>query len=99
MRSKPVSRAAQAAITTAGHAFAIPSANPIRQFKLKVSAAAFVGIGTVLSPIPAAATSNTTYQDAGELVYTLNGTPQTDGSHLYVYAQSSTIDAEVSYYG
>ncbi len=97
MRSKPISRATATGITTAGVAFTIP-AKGIRQIKLKVSAAAFVGMGAVVSPVPAAADTNTTYQDAGELVYTFNGMPELDGGFMYVYSQTSTIDAFVSYY-
>jgi hypothetical protein len=98
MRTKPISRATQLAIPTTGQAFAIPATAPIRQIKLKVSAAAYVGIGASASA-PTAADTNTTYQESGELVYTLDGVPQTDGAYFYVYAVSGTIDGFVSYYG
>jgi hypothetical protein len=99
MRSKPLGRATQAAITTDGHAFTIlQSKGPVRQIKVTVSADAFVGLGSAAS-VPAASTSNSTYHDTGDLVYTLDGTQQTDGAYLYVWAVTGTTDAYVSYYG
>ncbi len=61
---------------------------------------AYVGLGNVLTPIPAASATNSVYQEANtEVVYTLDGVSQTDGSHLYVYAVAGTVDVHVSYFG
>lgn len=99
-RSKPIGRDEDTGIDTNGSAFAIPNTGPlVQQFKVYVTAAAYVGVGDSASP-PAASASNTVHQEATtEVVYTLDGIRQTDGAYVYVYAKASTIDARVSYFG
>lgn len=99
-RAKPLGRNEGTSITTSGSAFALPTTGPlVQQFKIYVTAAAYVGMGDAASP-PAASASNSVHQEATtEVVYTLDGVRQTDGAYVYVYAKSGTIDARVSFFG
>lgn len=105
MRSLPHSRDTDAAITTAGVAYAIPTGDadpwfPATQVTIYVSALAFIGFGPDDSP-PAATTSNTVYQEAATVVaYVLDfPTAVAPPTHIYVYAASSDVDARVSWFG
>lgn len=99
-RTKPVGRNTSAVVDTTGVAFALPTLATCLQFKIYVSAAAYVGMGTTASPIPAASTSNSVYQESGtEVVYSLDGAT-TDGTHIYIYSVAAgPMTARLSYYG
>ena len=104
MDSRPVSRASGTGITTSGTAVAIPdgSASPwyaATQFKLWVSAEAFVGLGGSSSPA-AASTTNSVIQQAGtEEVYTIPGWAEDLQDFVWIYAASGTTDYDLSFFG
>lgn len=85
---------------TTGAAFDLApsgSTQPIAasQVKVFVDAAAYVGVGQSASP-PAAATSNSVYQEAATVeVYVLDGQIR----YLYVYSQTGTLTVRVSLFG
>ncbi len=107
MQSLPHSRSSGTAIDTNGVAFAIPTGNaapwfPATQAAIYVSALAYIGWGTS-GTVPAAATSNTVYQEGTTVVDYTVGFPSdasdTPISHIYIYAASGTVDARVSWFG
>jgi len=105
MRTLPHSRDTDTGITTSGVAYAIPTGSvdpffPATQATIYVSALALIGFGMDDSP-PAAADTNTVYQEGTTVVaYMLDfPTAVAPPTHIYVYAASSTIDARISWFG
>jgi hypothetical protein len=97
LRSKPLSRATDAAAPTTGTAFLRPTTIKARICRIFLAAEGWVGFGEVASPIPAAADTNTVYQAAGTTDYHLDDTPSP--AYFYVYAPSGTIVVKVSWLG
>lgn len=98
-RSRPISRGTDATCPTTGTAFAVPSTKTCRVVRVLLAAEAYVGFGSVLTPIPAAADTNTVYQASGTQDYILDGMRQTDLGYVYIYATTGTIVAKVSFLG
>lgn len=96
-RARPLGRATDAAVGTSGSAFQAP-AKQVSQVKVKVSADAYVGIGSAATP-PAASASNSTYLDAGEQEIWSLDMYADRSAYVYVYAVSGTLTAKVSWYG
>jgi hypothetical protein len=99
VRAKPLARDEGSSIPTTGTAFPIPTTVAVHQIKVWVDDAAYVGIGTAASP-PAASETNSVHQEADtELVLTLDGIWQTDGTYIYVYSKAATTTARISFFG
>ena len=97
-RTRPVSRATDAAVGTGGTAFAVPTTTNITKISIKLSADGYVGMGSASSP-PTVADTNTVYHFSGTTVdYFLDGVRQTDGAYVYVYSVAATLDAKLSYF-
>lgn len=97
-RTKPLSRATDAAVPTTGTAFAVPTLSNVTLVRIDLSADGYVGVGSVASPIPTAADTNTTYHKSGVLDYYFDGVRQKDGAYIYVYSVATTLVAKLSYY-
>jgi hypothetical protein len=83
-----------------GLAAAIPHDDAVcQQILITTDTDAYVGFGNS-DTVPAASEDNTTYHDAGTLVYTMRGDPAREG-YVYVYAVSTTVVtvAKLSFYG
>jgi hypothetical protein len=83
-----------------GLASAIPNGAAVcQQILITTDTDAYVGFGNSAT-VPAASESNTTYHDAGTLVYTMRGDPAREG-YVYVYAVSTTVVTvtKLSFYG
>ncbi len=96
-RTRPVSRATDAAAGTTGAAFAVPSTTSVTMVRINLSADGYVGMGDAASP-PTAADTNTVYHASGTQDYYLDGVRQTDGGYIYVYSVASTLVAKLSYF-
>lgn len=73
-----------------GLAVAIPNDDAVcQQILITVDTDAYVGFGNS-DTVPAPTEDNTTYHDAGSLVYTLRGDPAREG-YVYVYAVSTSV--------
>jgi predicted cation transporter len=105
MRALPHSRLTDALVPTTGTAFPIPDGSvapffPALQVKVFVDGLAHVGLGSVLTPIPATAATTTVYQEADtEVVYDIDVLNNALLDHLYIYADAGTVVARVSFYG
>jgi hypothetical protein len=83
-----------------GLAATIPHDDAVcQQILITTDTDAYVGFGNS-ETVPAASEDNTTYHDAGSLVYTMRGDPAREG-YVYVYAVSTTVVtvAKLSFFG
>lgn len=102
LRSKPLGRGIDAAVTTAGAAFDIRprtfGGKTVHQVQVTSDALTFVAWGPSAAP-PAPTTTNSTYHEAGStMVYTLGGVRE-DERYFYVYAVAGTTEIRVSFFG
>lgn len=95
-RSRSIARTTNAAVPTAGAAFARPRG--ASQVKIKVGSDAYVGRGATASP-PAATATNSVYLDANEQeIWDLDARGGVD-AYVYVYAVIGTASVKLSWYG
>ena len=83
-----------------GLASEIPNGAAVcQQILITTDTDAYVGFGNS-DTVPAASESNSTYHDAGTLLYTMRGDPAREG-YVYVYAVSTSVVtvAKLSFYG
>lgn len=102
LRSKPLGRAANAAVSTTGAAFDIRpttfGGRPVHQVQVTSDGLIFVAWGPAASP-PTPTTTNSTYHEAGStMIYTLGGVRE-DEHYFYAYAVTGTADVRVSFFG
>lgn len=105
LRAYPIASFEDTSIDTAGEEFAIPASSDApfmaaTAVKIYVSALARIGFGPDDSA-PTVSDTNSVYQEAEtEEVYTLSGMEGDDEiSHIYVYADTGTVEARLSFFG
>jgi len=103
--SRPISSSALTGVTTQGvnGVVLIPTGAlapfyPATQVKVYVSAKAYVGLGS--SDTAATTPANVVIQQAAtEEVYVLTGIEDGAQDYIWIYSLTSTLDADVSFFG
>ncbi len=96
-RTLPLARVAATVVTSAGEKFAIPTTIRPKVVRLMAGSDVFVGYGNATS-VPAAATTNTVFQEGGTSEYLLDGA--TNPLYIYIYAIDGTsVEVVISFLG
>lgn len=102
LRSKPLGRGTNAAVSTTGVAFdmrpTVFNGRQVHQVQVTSDVLAFIAWGPAASP-PTPTTTNSTYHEADStMIYTLGGVRE-DELYFYVYAATGTAEVRVSFFG